>query len=225
MMYKCLEQGNQYEALLELRNTPRQDTGLSPSQMMFGRLTRSRLPAVTNREVSKKQVKQGGRRRRARKMTVKRSYDKRAKDLVPLCAGQPVFYQHLPGQQWKRGTVRSREGERSYIIQGDNGGVYQRNRVHMRPTCVPKTPLRTTYVPDNPPQDTHPDLSQRPHVHPTHDAVLATPQICNDGNDDDRWLTAEPEVSADDSRAPVTTPRPQRTRKKPSWMLEFETDF
>ena len=35
---KCFEYGrDQYEALLEQRNIPRQDTGLSPSEMMFNR--------------------------------------------------------------------------------------------------------------------------------------------------------------------------------------------
>ena len=37
MMSKCLQDGTDvYEALLELRNTPQQDTGLSPAQLMFG---------------------------------------------------------------------------------------------------------------------------------------------------------------------------------------------
>ena len=36
MMYKGLQDGtNVYEALFELRNTPQQDTGLSPTQLMF----------------------------------------------------------------------------------------------------------------------------------------------------------------------------------------------
>ena len=56
MMSKCLQDGTDgYEALLELGNTTQQDTGLSPTQLMFGRLTRTRLPAVTNLPVNKKQ--------------------------------------------------------------------------------------------------------------------------------------------------------------------------
>ena len=47
---------NPYEAILEQRNTPRQDTGLSPAQMMFKRKTLSFLPsllkAVTQRTLS-----------------------------------------------------------------------------------------------------------------------------------------------------------------------------
>ena len=46
MIRKCLESGgDQYDALLEQRNTPRQDTGLNPSEMMFNRKTRTMLPS------------------------------------------------------------------------------------------------------------------------------------------------------------------------------------
>ena len=39
MMCTALRDGtDQYEALLELRDTPRQDTGISPAEMMFGKI-------------------------------------------------------------------------------------------------------------------------------------------------------------------------------------------
>ena len=55
MMYKALRDGtDQYAALLEL---PRQDTGISPAEMMFGRNTRSLLPSTGTKSIpSKKQV-------------------------------------------------------------------------------------------------------------------------------------------------------------------------
>ena len=49
MMGKCVRTGSdQYLALLELRNTPRQDTDASPAQMMFSRKLLSVLPAISN---------------------------------------------------------------------------------------------------------------------------------------------------------------------------------
>jgi hypothetical protein len=60
-----------------------------------------------------------------------------ARDLPPLHAGQPVYYQHQEGHRWKRGAVQQSLDNRSYVIHGDNSGVYRRNRVHIRPTCPP----------------------------------------------------------------------------------------
>ena len=92
MMYKCLQDDTHvYEALLELRNTPQRDTGLSPTQVMFGRLTRTRLPAVTNRPVNKKQSAMAQKRHTRRQQTVRQSYNRRARDLVPLQTGQPAY--------------------------------------------------------------------------------------------------------------------------------------
>ena len=58
MMCKALRDGtDQYEALRELRNTPRQDIGISPAEMMFGKNTRSLLPSTGTKSIpSKKQV-------------------------------------------------------------------------------------------------------------------------------------------------------------------------
>ena len=99
MMCKCLQDGADiHEAQLELRNTPQQDTGLSPTQLTFGQLARTRLPAVTNRPVSKQQSAMA-QKRRTQRQTVRRNYNRRARDLVPLQTGQPVYYQHLKRQR------------------------------------------------------------------------------------------------------------------------------
>jgi transposase InsO family protein len=219
MMYKCLEEdGNQYEALLELRNTPRQDTGLSPAQMMFGRRTRSRLPTIDTKPVSPKQVKKAVKRRRNRQKAVKRSYDKRARDLIPLRAGQPVFFQHVPGQRWKKGVVRNRDDERSYTIEGDNGGVYQRNRVQLRPTSIRRAP------------DPEPEPLRNTHREPP-PATPETTQAANPATTRPAMTTAaENELAHDDdvvrlSDFPMMPSRPQRERKKPRWLEDFVTNF
>ena len=55
MMRKAIDEGeNQYEALLELRSTPRQGGLPSPAQLMFGRRTRTLIPQQALKgEVSK----------------------------------------------------------------------------------------------------------------------------------------------------------------------------
>ena len=55
MMCKALRDGtDQYEALLELRNTPSQDTGISPAEMMFGKNTRLLLPPTGTKHTPSK---------------------------------------------------------------------------------------------------------------------------------------------------------------------------
>ena len=55
MMCKALRDGtDQYEALMELRNTPLQDTGISTAEMMFGKNTRSLLPSTGTKSIPSK---------------------------------------------------------------------------------------------------------------------------------------------------------------------------
>ena len=74
MMCKALRDGtDQYEALLELRNTPRQDTGISPAEMMFGKNTRSLLPSTGTKSIpSEKQVMM---KRAKRRLPIKSNYN------------------------------------------------------------------------------------------------------------------------------------------------------
>ena len=144
MMCKALQDGtDQYAALLELRNTPRQDTGTSPAEMMFGRNTRSLLPSTGTKSIpSKIQVMM---KRAKRRLAIKNNYNKGARDLKRLTPSQPVYYQYKEGRrpEWRRGTVRTEHSERSYIIDGRDG-VYRRNRVHLRPTTPETSPEKSS---------------------------------------------------------------------------------
>lgn len=154
LMYKTMaDRSDQYLALLELRNTPRQDTGLSPAQMMFRRSTRSLIPCQLKDMVQSKETI--AKKKAVRRKSVKSHYDKHAKDMPTLVQGQPVFFQYKEGfrPNWEKGTVYHQQGERSYIIEGENGGHYQRNRVHIRPRHEPvygkalnRTPTQTDSV-------------------------------------------------------------------------------
>ena len=144
MMYKAIRDGtDQYSALLELRNTLRQDTGISPAEMMFGRNTRSLLPSTgTTSTPSKKQVMM---KRAKRSFAIKSNYIKGARDLKRLTPSQPVYYQHKEGRrpEWRIGTVQTEHREGSYIIDGKDG-VYRRNRVHRRLTTPETLPEKSS---------------------------------------------------------------------------------
>ena len=76
MMMKCLQtSGDMYLALLELRNTPRQDSGLSPASLMFGRNVRTLIPALYNCDVD---VQKAMIKKDRRKVSIKKYYDKNA---------------------------------------------------------------------------------------------------------------------------------------------------
>ena len=126
------EGGDPYEAMLEQGNTPRQDTGRSPAEMMFNRRTRSFLPSMSNNPMDPL-VKE---RRKARKRSVKKAHDRKSRRLSKIDVGQSVFFQHTEGQNWKLGEVTDVLGPNTYQISGSNGGTYTRNRVHMRPTSI-----------------------------------------------------------------------------------------
>ena len=91
-------------------------------------------------------------RRAKRRLAIKRSYDKGARDLKRLASGQPLAT--------KTQKERSAIGEevqyvlstcdRSYIIGGKEG-VYRRNRVHLRHTTfsAPSERTPTTTVENN----------------------------------------------------------------------------
>ena len=148
------EGGDPYEAMLEQRNTPRQDTGRSPAEMMFNRRTRTFLPSMSNGPKDTV-VKE---KRDARKRSVKRAHDRKSRKLSEIDVGQSVFFQHKEGQNWRLGKVTEILGPNIYLVDGPDGGTYRRNRVHMRPTritpkvrdmssiIVPRTPDETLFA-------------------------------------------------------------------------------
>ena len=197
MMYKCLQDGTDvYETLLELRNTPQQDTGLSPTQLMFGRLTRTRLPAITNRPVNKKQSAMAQKRRTRKQQTVRQSYNSRARDLVPLQTGQPVYYQHMEGQRWRKGTVQSEKNEQKATLVVCTKEIFDPHASGMFQNTGPAS-----------------DWQQSPgEPGGVGKSVNTAPAASSPDSE-------EPSSALD---IPV---RSQRTCRKPKWMSDYDTDF
>lgn len=142
MIIKCDKEGtDQFEALMEQRNTPRQDTGLSPCEMMFGRPTRTRLPKLILSKTSRNT------KREQRKKSVKRYYNKTAYDKPTLKQNQSVFFERKEKEKWILGKIVDCLHNQTYIIQSQDGTTYRRNRLHIRPTEIEavirdKSPVR-----------------------------------------------------------------------------------
>ena len=147
MMEKCKRSNTDpFMALLEIRNTPTQGAGSSPSQRLINRCTRTLLPMTRNllrprgeleHECDKLKVKHN--------QTMQATYyNRRAKDLPVLKEGDRVRLKpfRLGQKGWNKGTVVARLDERSYDIETPDG-MYRRNRVHIRKDTVPEDTVPT----------------------------------------------------------------------------------
>ena len=123
---------DEYGALLELRNTPRQGVRMSPAQVMFGRRTPSNVPCadLCMPPVSSQYLP--GRRSRQ----IARHHDRRARVLPVLHQRQLVRVAPSPatGTTWTEAVVTATDGRRSYIVERD-GGELKRNRIDLRPAA------------------------------------------------------------------------------------------
>ena len=130
MMKRCLQENeDQYEALLELRNTPRQD-GYSPAELVFKSEPRTLLPRFND---YKRLTKCNSNRDK----TIKTHFDKSARDMPDLTNNQAVYFQNPEKTKWEPGVVLEKVSGRSYKIEGENGGKYIRNRLHLRNKSTP----------------------------------------------------------------------------------------
>lgn len=126
-----------YGALLELRNTPRQGSGMSPAQMMFGRRTRSNVPCA---DLCMPPASSLSRWPNQRSRQVVRHHDRRARELPVLHQGQRVRMAPSPatGPTWTEAVVTATHG-RSYTVDRD-GAKLRRNRVDLRPAADSRDP-------------------------------------------------------------------------------------
>ena len=189
MIKKCKENDEDaFRGLLELRNSPRQDTDRSPAELMLGRKPRSLLPSKPHS--SNPTLEEAKRRKKMSQDSTKKTFDRRARDLKPIPVNSPVFYR-TPKNAWGPGKVVESTG-RDYVVLGENGVTYARNRVHVRPK---HTPFRNEYEA----------------------MIMTTPRSADstantDGTDD----------NARNQPSPIQlTRKANRERKRPAWMKDY----
>ena len=132
MMIKAVQnKTDPYLALLELRNTPRQDSGVSPASLVFGHDTRSLIPSLRNKPRYTREEIQN--RTLQRKRTVKKHYDKTSHSRPQVKINDPVFFRRRVTSPWEQGQIKDKVSERSFIINTPDGAEYRRNSIHIRP--------------------------------------------------------------------------------------------
>ena len=113
------------------------DGNSSPAQRMFGRHTKTLIPAaashLTQSFVSHSKDRDKANKRRAEEAW---RFNQRAKDLKPLQVGTSVRIQPsaLFNHTWAPGTIMRQLAPRSYEVQTAEGTVLRRDRHFMRPT-------------------------------------------------------------------------------------------
>ena len=135
-----LDQSKVSRALMQLRNTPDRDTGLSPAVALMGRQLRDFLPIPKQNLMGDMWTKVLGAREEALAKRALNTHDKwseHAKPLHPLRVGDHVLIQNQTGnhpKRWdKRGVVASCEGFDQYIVIIDGSRrLTRRNRKFLR---------------------------------------------------------------------------------------------
>lgn len=132
MMKRSKGDEDLFVALLEYRNTPTKGLSLSPSQLLFNRRVRTKLPVSD--ELLKPKIGEGIQDCLiAKSLSNKKYYDRTAKERAGFEKGQKVFVQNHATKQWKPAIVLSKcDTPRSYIIKEENGSIVRRNSSFLR---------------------------------------------------------------------------------------------
>ena len=114
-----------FEGLLKYRNTPFEDIGVSPVQLLMSRRTRTMIPThrrlLLPQAVDPDQVVKALKQRQS---VSKKNYDKQGRDLPQLEPGDKVRIRPNRDREWRKAEVLPR----SYLLQDERGRVYRRNR-------------------------------------------------------------------------------------------------
>ena len=123
-----------YKALLALRNTEQEGISSSPGQRFLGRRAKTSIPITECLLVPDSQHLTCNVAQQHKKLVDKAKYDRHAKDLPPLKAGDSVRIKPvaLGDKVWIKGSVLQRLDERSYVVS-DGRKVIRRNRRVLKP--------------------------------------------------------------------------------------------
>ncbi|KAK9694088.1 hypothetical protein QE152_g33766 [Popillia japonica] len=117
-----------YSMLMEYRNCPLKHIGLSPAQILFSRMCKTKLPVTAEllmpkihsdvREKLKKRQEYG-----------RKYYDQGTKQLKELEEGSNVIVYDHSSKSWSHGQIHSKHASpRSYIIENEEGNLIRRKR-------------------------------------------------------------------------------------------------
>ena len=200
LFIKCKTSGqSEYLALLDWRNTPSEGYGTSPAQRLMGRRCKTRLPVAGKLLQPETTIERDSTALVAAKARQQHHYDKSAKALPPLNAGDAVRLK-LPGQQtWSPAVCIREAGPRSYEVESQ-GTRYRRNRRQLIKTEESPPPEPDFELPGTSPPEADLELPE------TSPAVTPLPQV---------------QASPKKETTPPTVRRSERKRATPVWMKDY----
>ncbi|GFU17374.1 integrase catalytic domain-containing protein [Nephila pilipes] len=105
----------------------------SPAELLMGRKLRTFLPSHPDQLKPTFDVKRAREALRKRQIIQNKYANKHATVLPVLHQNAKVWFKHKMKKPWKQGTIiQVGPQPRSYIIKGEDGGVFRRNRFHIR---------------------------------------------------------------------------------------------
>ena len=206
LMVKASESGGDpLLSLLDWRNTPSEHLGATPTQLMFGRRTRTRLP-TTDASLSSPNAAAAQTALTAAKERQASYYNHNAKERPALSVGQTVRIRYDEGD-WRKAEVANVLPHRSYEVRLEDGTTRRRTSRHVRFSSEPPVVYRhsdpeeeATVTPPSGTASAAMPKGQRPHAR-----QAATPS--------DRQLVL--------NQNPVTVTRSGRIVKPPSRFKDY----
>ncbi|GFW68615.1 integrase catalytic domain-containing protein [Trichonephila clavipes] len=104
----------------------------SPAELLMGRNLRTFLPSHPGQLKPTFDVEKGREALRKRQI-IQNKYAKKHATVPVLPKNAKVWFKHKMKEPWNQGTIiQVGPQPRSYVIKGEDGGVFRRNRFHIR---------------------------------------------------------------------------------------------
>lgn len=138
ILKKSFEDREEYIlGLMAYRNTPISGINLSPSQIMFNRRVRTKLPI--SRNLLKPKLNTNIKEKLLKRQNKQKQYfDKGSKILKPLKPGDNVLIYNFDNKTWEPAQVINKtKNPRSYVVKTKSGRILIRNRKYLKSTLTP----------------------------------------------------------------------------------------